>query len=282
MAALHISISAETVAHIGPLPISNSMLTSIVVSVFIVGFALLIKNSLATKGKISRLQALGELIVEIFYNLCMDITSSVKRTRLFAPLILSFFLFILLNNWAGLIPGVGTIGFNEHETVKAEEVKTSESTTVEPEAKTEEKKSELVFVPYFRAATADLNTTLALAAVSVFLTQYYGFSALGLSYLKKYFNFESPIMVFVGLLELILEFAKIVSFAFRLFGNIFAGEVLLSVMMFLVPVIVPMPFYGLELFVGAIQALVFSMLTLVFFNLASLGHEEEHAEEKAE
>jgi len=83
-------------------------------------------------------------------------------------------------------------------------------------------------------------------------------------------------MFFVGLLETVLEFAKIMSFAFRLFGNIFAGEVLLAVMMFLVPVVVPMPFYGMELFVGFIQALVFSMLSLVFFNLATMGHEEEH------
>lgn len=248
--ALHISISAETVAHIGPLPISNSMLTSIVVTIALVLFCVIVNKSLKREGKPGRLQALAETIIEMLYNLCLDITGSAKKALLFAPLVSSFFLFIILNNWAGLLPGVGQIGFKE----------------------------EGIFVPYFRAGTADLNTTLALAIVSVVMTQVFGVMALGGSYFKKYINFSSPIMFFVGLLESVLELAKIMSFAFRLFGNIFAGEVLLAVMMFLVPVIVPMPFYGLELFVGAIQALVFSMLSLVFFNLATVGHEEHGSE----
>jgi F-type H+-transporting ATPase subunit a len=129
-------------------------------------------------------------------------------------------------------------------------------------------------VPLFRAATADLNTTLALAIFSIVLTQIFGFQHLKLGYLKKFFNFSNPLMTFVGILELVSEFAKIVSFAFRLFGNVFAGEVLLAVMAFLVPVVVPMPFYGLELFVGFIQALVFAMLSLVFFNMATQSHDE--------
>lgn len=303
MSNLHISISAEPVFHVGPLVVSNSILTSILVSAIILIFAFIAHGSLKSKGKPGRLQIIIEMIVGGLLGLCEDITGSPKKARIFLPLTLSFFLFIMLNNWAGLLPGVGTIGFREHEEVEEESLsvspfaprKAQASTVKEPvaeeaavnaidkkeaaethaEAPTEEKKG--LFVPYFRAGTADLNTTVALAIISVVATQYFGLKALGASYLKKYFNFSSPIMAFVGILELILEFAKIMSFAFRLFGNIFAGEVLLAVMMFLVPVVVPMPFYGLEIFVGMIQAVVFAMLSLVFFNLATIGHEEEHS-----
>jgi len=132
-----------------------------------------------------------------------------------------------------------------------------------------------VFVPLFRASTADLNTTIALALISVGMTQYYGVAYLGLSYFTKFLNFkQGPIFTFVGLLEIISELAKIISFAFRLFGNIFAGEVLLAVIAYLLPLIAPVPFLGLEIFVGFIQALVFAMLTLVFINMATVGHED--------
>lgn len=208
----------------------------------------------------------------------------------------------ILNNWLGLIPGVGTIKLlvNE-EAAKVEEVSqtekasdhsnvlvdsvqaseavaTEEAITLETEEATQEETpsehSGPVAVPIFRPGTADINTTISLALISIIVTQIFGVKYLKFGYFKKFINFSSPIMFFVGILELISEFAKIISFAFRLFGNIFAGEVLLVVMAFLFPVILPMPFYGLELFVGFIQALVFSMLTLVFFNMATISHEE--------
>src|SRR5262249_28496262 len=144
------------------------------------------------------------------------------------PFIATFFLFILLNNWCGLIPGVGTIGFFEHEA----------------------KEGAAVFVPYFRAGTADLNTTLALGLISVICIQAFGVMYQKLGYFSKFINFSSPIGFIVGILEIVSEISRVISFAFRLFGNIFAGEVLLAVIGFLVPVIGPMPFYGLELFVG--------------------------------
>jgi F-type H+-transporting ATPase subunit a len=307
MSSLHISISAEPIFHVGPLVVSNSMLTSLIASGLIVLFAVIVGPALKRTGRPNRLQTFAEMIVEALLGLCQDITGSRSKAREFLPLIMSFFLFILLNNWLGLLPGVGTIGFREHGTPgheveavapfapkavqastpqAATEVTAQEATdtldaeSTDSHAETETAEGvvaeEGVFVPYFRAGTADLNTTIALALVSVVLTQVYGFKHLGISYLQKYINFKSPIMFFVGVLESILEVAKIMSFAFRLFGNIFAGEVLLAVMTFLVPVIIPMPFYGLELFVGFIQALVFSMLSLVFFNLATVGHGEEH------
>lgn len=305
MAALHISISAEPVFHLGSLVVSNSMLTSVIVSTLIVTFCVIVGSSLKKSGKVSRIQALVEMIIEGLYDFANEMTGSRKKAALFLPLVLTFFVWIMFNNWAGLLPGVGTIGFREpseeatHEEVRAplepKLVSASETTPAEKAAVNEQNAKEVaaetptheevaeekveskgLFVPYFRAGTADLNTTIALALISVAATQYFGFQALGGSYLKKYFNFSNSINGFVGLLELVLEAAKIMSFAFRLFGNIFAGEVLLAVMMFLVPVVVPMPFYGLEIFVGMIQAVVFAMLSLVFFNLATHGHGEEH------
>jgi F-type H+-transporting ATPase subunit a len=164
-----------------------------------------------------------------------------KLALKFFPLAATFFIFILTTNWMGLLPGFGSVGFYEHE----------------------------VLVPYFRATNADLNTTLALAMLSVITIQVAGITALGFfRYGKKFINFSSPINFFVGILELISEFAKIISFSFRLFGSIFAGEILLMVIAFLVPYVVPLPFIGLEIFIGGVQALVFMLLTVVFIKMA--------------
>jgi len=297
MAALHISISAETVGHLGPLVVSNSIVLSVICSIVLLLLAGTIRSGIVTKGKPGRLQMVGELLVEGFLNLIESIVGKGAKVRLFFPLLTTFFLFILVNNWFGLLPGVGTIGFYETpkhaeapasylaaaETAKESapvtdvvEQQTEHADTTEKKEAKEEKK---VFVPYLRAGTADLNTTLALALISVVMTQVWGVKFLHLEYFSKFMNFSNPGAFVLGILELILEIAKIMSFAFRLFGNIFAGEVLLVVMTFLVPLVVPMPFYGLELFVGVIQALVFTLLSLVFFNLATVSHheEQEHA-----
>lgn len=300
MSNLHISISAEPVAHLGSFVITNSMLTSLVVTVFIVLFALAANRSLKSTGKPSKFQSMVEMMIESLHNLVIGIAGEGKRAAIFGPVVVSFFFFIIFNNWVGLIPGVGTIGFMEQpEVEKVEavqpinneteavakvdehgETQVVESTeaVIAPTQETavEEVKHEAKFIPYFRAATADLNTTIALALISVALTQVFGLMFQKVGYLTKFFNFKSPIGFLLGLLELVLETAKIASFSFRLFGNVFAGEVLIAVIMFLVPVIVPMPFYGLEVFVGFIQALVFSLLSLVFFNMATVGHGEEH------
>lgn len=297
----HISISAETISYFANIPISNSILTSLIVSAILILFALIAKKKLNTRdvfGRPGAFQNFSEMIVEMLYEFTNSVTHNSKKTKVFLPFIASFFLWILLNNWLGLLPGVGTIGLT-HEPKEARlpsiEVKASE---VEPavqmiettdhvetlevvgdeahtqEAVAGEEAHGKTFIPLFRAGTADLNTAIALAAISVFVTQLFGFKYLKFGYLKKFFNFSSPIMFFVGILELVLELAKIMSFAFRLFGNVFAGEVLLAVILFLVPVVAPMPFYGLEIFVGFIQALVFSMLSLVFFNMATVSHDE--------
>jgi F-type H+-transporting ATPase subunit a len=170
---------------------------------------------------------------------------------------------------------------------------TTEATTTKAEPAAEEEHAPgdpsvpWQVLPYFRSPSTDLNFTASLALVAVVMIQVMGFRALGLSYLTKFFNFKtlfnSPlggIDVAVGLLELIGEFAKILSFSFRLLGNIFAGSILLFVMSFLLPFL-PWPFFILEFFVGALQAFVFGLLTAIFMNLATVSHqhEEEHLEE---
>ena len=192
-----------------------------------------------------------EFMLEGLYGIVESITGSAKAKIIF-PLVATFFIFIVPSNWSGLLPGAGSIGFNGILHGKE------------------------VFIPILRGPTADINTTLALAIIAMVMVQVYGFRYQGIRYLKKFFNFSNPINAFVGILELVSEFSKIISFTFRLFGNIFAGEVLITVMTFLVPVIAPMPFYALEIFVGVIQGLVFMMLATVFINMATLGHGDEH------
>jgi F-type H+-transporting ATPase subunit a len=301
-AELHISISAEKLFSIGGLDITNSMFTSVVVSFILILFAFIVNSKLKKTSKPSGLQNFAEMIIEALHEFVHGVTGDLKKTRLFFPFISTFFLVIILNNWLGLIPGVGTVRLlvNEETSIETEYEADEHSlsivdsahaseTEIEHETTTNNQDNEDIehdtteetdahhgptAVPIFRPGTADINTTLAFAIISLVLTQIFGVKYLKLGYFKKFINFSSPIMFFVGILELISEFAKIVSFAFRLFGNIFAGEVLLVVMAFLFPLILPMPFYGLEIFVGFIQALVFSMLTLVFFNMATVSHEE--------
>ena len=133
-----------------------------------------------------------------------------------------------------------------------------------------------LIIPLFRSVYSDVNNTLALALISFVMVEFWGLRTLGLGYLKKFFNFSGVIPFFVGILELLSEFIRIISFAFRLFGNIFAGEVLILMLTFLLPFLIVDIIYGLELFVGFIQAAVFALLTLVFAVMAVEHHDEEH------
>ncbi len=277
---MHISIAAEELFKIGSLPVTNSLLvTYITILLFIIIVALIrAKKNIIPVG----LQNVVEYIMEYFYNLICEVFGSEEKGRKFFPLVMTIFLFVLIINWFGLLPGVGSIGFYrkaEHnvevvEEQVAKEVKEEHSET-EIEHSEQEKGHNMVFVPLFRGASADLNTTLALALISVIFTQIYSIQILGFKgFLKRFIKLKNPIMFFVGILELIAEIAKIISFSFRLFGNIFAGEVLLTVMLFLLPFVVPLPFLALEIFVGVIQAIIFSFLTLFFIKIAT--SEEEH------
>ncbi|MBI5135286.1 F0F1 ATP synthase subunit A [Candidatus Uhrbacteria bacterium] len=242
---MHISLAAEVLGHIWGFPITNTLVTAwIVMGVFIIG-ALLLRRSLSLVP--TGIQNVMETVFEAGQELVEPLLGKEMAKKAF-PLLVTFFLFIVLSNWFGIFPGFGTIGFYKiHE-------------------------GEREFLPLLRSVYADLNMTVAIAVISVVMTQVFGFMANGAGYLKRYFNFSNPVLFFVGLLEIVSEFAKIISFAFRLFGNIFAGEVLLMIVGFIAPFLAPLPFYGLELFVGLIQAVVFTMLTLVFFSMATSSH----------
>lgn len=239
-----ISLAAETLTHIGPLRITNALLTSWIVTLSLAGVALVFRQRLQRVPR--GLQNVVEAALEAFLRLVDSVTGNRDVSEKVFPLVATFFVFIVSLNWFGLLPGVGPVGvYQVHH-------------------------GERVLVPLLRGGNADLNSTLALALVGVLATHLYGLKELGVfRHAGKFVNLRSPIGFFIGLLEALSEFAKILSFSFRLFGNIFAGEVLLLIVASLVPYVAPLPFIGLELFVGFVQALVFSTLMLVFLVLAS-------------
>ncbi|HEY3082894.1 MAG TPA: F0F1 ATP synthase subunit A [Chloroflexota bacterium] len=293
----HIQLPAEPVAGIGSFPITNSMLAGWISTIVVL--LLFWRGTAAMRLAPAGLQNAIEMLVEFVLGLCENIAGR-ERGRRFFPFVATIFFFLLVSNWMGLLPGYGTIEAKEWHppgysaetpagekgpvgtvkpTPEAGAKPTAAEKTAEPSAAGEHATEHRV--PLLRAASSDLNTTLAIALVSVFMTQVFGLRVLGGEYLQRFFNFKGgPIGFYVGVLEFIAEMAKIISFTFRLFGNIFAGEVLLAVMVFLLPWVVVLPFIGLELFVGFIQAFVFAILTLVFMSLATTSHEhhDPHAE----
>lgn len=242
MPEIHISLVAEKLFTIGSiLQVSNSLMTSWIVMILLVFVSFIATRKVALIPGTS--QSIAEIVIDSLWNLFEGVMH--EKVKTFFPLLATYFIFIISLNWAGLLPGVGTIGLEKIE------------------------EGRRAFIPIFRAGTADLNTTLALAFIAVIVIQISGLKMLGASYLKKFINISNPIMFFVGILDLMSEFTKVISFSFRLFGNVFAGEVLLTVIAFLMPLFAPLPFIGLELFVGFIQAVVFSMLTCVFLSVAT-------------
>ncbi len=247
-ADINISLVAEPIAHIGNFPVTNSMLGALLAG----GALTVLARAAASRPQLvpTKIQNAAEMIIEFLLNLMDGVTHDRAKTKRFFPIIATIFLFIVTMNWLGLVPLFGTIGLREvHD-------------------------GQTVLVPFLRAGTADLNMTVAIAMVSVMAAQVFGVMYVGVKkHLRKYFN-PNPTFTFVGIIELISEFTKVISFSFRLFGNIFAGEVLLLVIATLLPLVGPLPFYFLELFVGFIQGFVFALLSLVFFMIASTA--EEH------
>src|SRR5262245_53299052 len=188
--------------------------------------------ALAPRG----LQNAVEMLVEFVLGLCENIAGR-ERGRTFFPIVATIFFFLLVSNWMGLLPGYGTIEVNEWHPagVAAAPAAAAKPSAAEPSKESAGQPAEAEAggehgrVPLLRAASSDLNTTLSIALVSVFMTQVFGLRVLGGEYVQRFFNFRGgPIGFYVGVLELIAEVAKIISFTFRLFGNIFAGEVLLA------------------------------------------------------
>jgi F-type H+-transporting ATPase subunit a len=263
-------LPAGVVFHVFGLPVTNSMLATWVTVIFLVVFSYVVTRRM--KLIPGRLQAVFEFLLGWLYDFCCSAAGE-KNGRRFFPIVTTIFLFVAFNAWLGLLPGYGSIIVH----------------TAEGE------------VHLLRPANTDFNTPLALAVVAVIAIQYFGLRALGRYYVTKFVNvggvfrifrsvgviFKGKVIdgvsgivtgiveFFVGFLELLSELIRIVSFTFRLFGNMTAGEILILVAVFLVPWVFALPFYGLELLIGFLQALIFGGLTLIFLTLAVASHEEE-------
>jgi F-type H+-transporting ATPase subunit a len=261
-----ITLFAEPIFHFENFTITNALLTSW----FVVAIIIIISLTLRAKLKIvpGKLQNIFEIVVDGALGLCDQVTGNRVISMKIFPIAISVFFFILVNNWLGILP-LGAFGILE------------------------EGEHGLLFVPFLRGGTADINTTVALAVMAVLGANLFGVFSIGIwKTFNKYVNLKvlggiftkirreptiiivAPITFFVGLIEIVGEFAKIASLSFRLFGNVFAGEVLLVSMAALVAYVVPIPFLFLELLVGVIQALIFSILLVVYFTIASTDHDE--------
>lgn len=301
-----IEVAPEHVFDIGPLEVTNTMFTSwvVIVGILVTAFIAGRKASVVPSGFSGAVEAL----VSGFYDIVVGIAGE-ENGRRFFPLIATIFFYIVVSNYFGLLPinavfGVPEPGHGDKQPVIQQtsiagfdvayipfrpteiDVGAGDDVII---AKEDGAQFSGVIAPLFRSAMTDVNAPLAIAIFSFIFVEYWGFQALGFGYLKKFFNFGKLLRgnpmglidVFVGLLELISEFIRMVSFTFRLFGNIFAGEVLLLMMIFLVPFVLVDIFYGLELLVGLIQGFVFAMLTLVFAQMAVSHHgddQEQHGE----
>lgn len=251
---MNISLAPEKIFTLFGTQITNSIIASWAVLAIILIIGLIVRFGL--KEIPNRVQALFELLFGGLYNLAKSIIGREDVARELFPFIATLFIFIIFSSWMGLIPGVSSVGFKEWHNGSME------------------------IIPLLRAPTTDLNMTIALALVSVAYVQYLGIKYAGVfPYLKKFFNFSNPIGFIVGILEFISELTRVISYSFRLFGNIFAGEVLIGVMIFLtislVPFFPPLPilFFILETAVALIQAFVFCFLTIIFTSLAIVAHD---------
>lgn len=296
---------------IGDITITNTMVAAWAAIVLLLVLSFVVSRRVSTVP--GRLQGLVEVLFEFFLGIGQSIAG--EHARRFFPLVMTIFLFIIVNNWIGILPGFGTIGWvespdkaihhaeeaaerqGEHVDLETVDLHVFEGTgglvllppgSVDNHISAAEYENGVgfdegrqtpgVLIPYLRSANTDINTPLALALVAMFMIHWWGIRSLGIfGHVGKFINFrQGPIMLVVGLLEIIGELARIVSFTFRLFGNIFAGEMLLIIMAFLLPVIGIIPFLGLEIFVGFMQAVVFAVLTLVFASMAVVSHDNEH------
>ena len=261
-------LPAAEVFHLFGFPITNSIIGAWITMVVLVGFSFVITRRM--KIVPCRLQGIFEMLLGGLYGFCQRVAGEANGRRFF-PVVATIFLFVAFNSWLSLLPGFGSI-----------EIINSEGHHVH----------------LLRGANTDINMPLALALVSFIYVEFIGLRSLGIRYLGKFLNvgqffgsithlfrgrlkvglgglFTGAINIFVGLLETLSEFIRILSFTFRLFGNMTAGEILLLIAAFLIPWVFALPFYGLELLVGFVQALIFSGLTLVFLTLAVAPHGAE-------
>lgn len=246
---IHVSLAPEHLGTLWGVPLTNTLITSWVV----VGLLIFVAYFVGSRLRLvpSKPQLVFEWLIASIYEYVAETLGSRTLARRYLPLLLTIFLFVLTSNLLEFMPGVGSIGIFESWGGE--------------------------FIPLFRSVNTDLNVTLMLAIVAVIAIEVAGVAALGFfRYTSKFINFSSPLNFVVGLIELVSEVSRLVSFSFRLFGNIFAGEVLLGVIAFFVPYLLPIPMMTFEIFVGFIQAVVFSMLTLFFIKLAIMDPHAAH------
>ncbi|MCR4281356.1 MAG: F0F1 ATP synthase subunit A [Candidatus Kaiserbacteria bacterium] len=236
---IHVALAPEIIGNLWGLPITNTLLMSWAVIIVLGALAYIVgKNIKLVPG---RFQTLLEWLFSFVYDYIAETLESRDMARKFFPLLLTLFLFIFTANMLEFTPGIGSVGFFSGDE----------------------------FSPLFRSANTDLNATLALAIISFFVIEITGIVTIGIfKYSQKFISFKSVMGFAVGIIELFSEIARLISFSFRLFGNIFAGEVLILVVGYFVPYILPVPIMMFEVFVGFIQAAIFALLTLFFIKIA--------------
>lgn len=236
---IDVVLSPENVTSIFGISITNTLLTSWAVMIVLIVVAIVIGRN--PKLIPSRFQTLLEWLVSFVYDYITEILESRDLARKFFPFLTTMFLFIFASNLLEFTPGIGSFGFFHGDG----------------------------FTPLFRSVNTDLNVTLMLAIVSCIVTEITGIIVIGAwRYGGKFLNFHGPINFFIGIVEFFSEIARVISFSFRLFGNIFAGEVFLLVVTYFLPVVAPVPVMMFELFMGFVQAAIFALLTLFFIKIA--------------
>ncbi|HEY9086783.1 MAG TPA: F0F1 ATP synthase subunit A [Anaerolineaceae bacterium] len=292
----HIFVAPEKLSHeplftlpvIGDFYVTNTLTTMLIVYALVFILALAVRNGVRRGSLVpSGIVLLMEWVVEVVYNMTESTVG--RHARKVFPFFMTILLVVLVSNLLALVPGMESIGIleptSDHGNL-VQQITPGIATVVNTEA--HEGEQGFALVPFFRGMSTDLNFTVALALISVIMTQVLGFQANGPGYILRFFNvrnlFTKPFFgamdFLVSLLELISEFAKILSFSFRLFGNMFAGMVLTFLIISMVPWFAPAMIMMFEFFIGLIQAFVFGMLTMVFMSQAVAGHgdgEHEHA-----
>jgi F-type H+-transporting ATPase subunit a len=252
---ISIHLAPLALFYIGTFPVTNTLVTTLTVSLLLVAFAFFAGKSL--KLKPTKFSAVVEILVMFPYQFVKDTLGDEKMAKRIFPLIMTIFLLVLFQNWFGLLPiteGIGLTPANGGE-----------------------------ITSFFYSGSTDINFTLALAVIAFITIEFFGITTLGfLKYAGKFITFKSPMKFAVGLLELISELARLITFSFRLFGNVFAGKVLILVIIYFVPYFLPIPFLAFETFVGFIQAAIFALLTLFFTKIAIELHEDGEHESSAQ
>ena len=300
-------LPAPVLFHVFGLPVTNTILAGWITVVFLVLVSWLITRRM--KLVPGRLQAVFEAIVGWVFDFCRNTAGEVNGRRFF-PVVCTIFLFVAFNAWLSLVPGYGSVEHVTHEPIPENaqiKVYPAEGDKLEYKVVVIDDKEYMIVAvdgneameirhELIRGANTDINTPLAIALISFVFVAYFGLKVLGFKWLGQYFNFgplfrgvgrifkgkfdfmgifSGIIDAFVGGLELLSRFITVISFTFRLFGNMTAGEILLLVTAYLIPWVLAVPFYGLELLIGFIQGLIFAGLTLVFASMAVTSHQEE-------